>query len=358
MTDYAALRGVLIDWYDANRRDLPWRKRRDPYAIWVSEVMLQQTRVETVVPYFERFMARFPTPTALAEADEDDMLAAWSGLGYYRRARFLHAGVREVVARYGGEVPEGAEARRALPGVGRYTAGAIGSIAFGRAEPLVDGNVARVLSRLFGIETPLGQRQTEQQLWTHAEALVRGERPGDLNQGLMELGATLCTKQRPECPRCPWASRCEAHRLGRTAELPVPRRRRAPTHLAVTAVVATSGERVWLVRQTGNLFGGLLAVPTSGGHEPEAAGRALSEHGIRAALNERPAGRLEHVLTHRRMDVLIYRAEDAQAEANAHRRAVMPDELAELGVSKLTRRIVGALLPSRIGRPEPLLLPI
>ena len=148
------VRAALLAWYDLSARDLPWRRTRDPYAVWVSEVMLQQTRVDTVIPYYERFMARFPTPERLAAAPEDDVLGMWSGLGYYRRARMLHRGAREVVARYGGEVPREPEDRRALPGVGRYTAGAIGSIAFDRPEPLVDGNVARVLARLRAIDTP------------------------------------------------------------------------------------------------------------------------------------------------------------------------------------------------------------
>ena len=181
----ASIRRKLLAWYDRAARDLPWRETRDPYAIWVSEIMLQQTRVETVIPYYERFLERFPTALALAEADEDAVLSQWSGLGYYRRARLLHAGVREVVAEYGGRVPEDADARLALPGVGRYTAGAIGSIAFGREEPVVDGNVTRVLARLFRIGTPVGAAVTSKRLWDEDCCLVRGPRPGDLNQALM-----------------------------------------------------------------------------------------------------------------------------------------------------------------------------
>ena len=187
------LHETLLGRFDESARALPWRETRDPYAVWVSEIMLQQTRVETVVPYYERFLARFPTPYSLAEADEDTVLAHWSGLGYYRRARLLHAGVREVVAQYGGAVPEDAEARLALPGVGRYTAGAIGSIAFDKPEPVVDGNVTRVLARLLRIDTPVGTTRTPKRLWEEAERLVPTERPGDFNQALMELGATVCT---------------------------------------------------------------------------------------------------------------------------------------------------------------------
>nr|MDQ3035848.1 A/G-specific adenine glycosylase [Myxococcota bacterium] len=214
-------RAALLRWYDASARDLPWRRTRDPYAIWVSEIMLQQTRVPTALRYYDRFLARFPDAHALAAASEDDVLSMWSGLGYYRRARLLHRGVREVVARYDGRVPEDAEARRALPGIGRYTAGAIGSIAFDREEALVDGNVARVLARLRGIDTPLGRADTESRLWSEAESLVRGPRPGALNQSLMELGATICTPSSPRCEHCPVAASCVARATDRTGELPI-----------------------------------------------------------------------------------------------------------------------------------------
>jgi A/G-specific adenine glycosylase len=174
-----ALRKKLLAWYDEAARDLPWRHTRDPYAIWVSEVMLQQTRVETVIPYYRRFLHRFPTPRTLAEADEDAVLSQWSGLGYYRRARLLHAGVREVVAQYGGRVPEDANARRRLPGVGRYTAGAIGSIAFDKEEPVVDGNVTRVLARVFRIETPVDAAALGRSGPLGSRRAARSLQPGD-----------------------------------------------------------------------------------------------------------------------------------------------------------------------------------
>ncbi|MBX3250530.1 MAG: A/G-specific adenine glycosylase [Myxococcales bacterium] len=347
------IRQALLDWYDANQRDLPWRHTRDPYAIWVSEVMLQQTRVETVIPYWERFLARFPTPAALAAATEDEVLGLWSGLGYYRRARLLHRGVREVVARYGGEVPEDRDARLALPGVGKYTAGAIGSIAFDRAEPIVDGNVARVLSRVHRIETPLGVAQTEQRLWEEAAALAEGPRPGALNQALMELGATVCTPRAPRCEACPVRSACAGRDVAE--RLPVPRKKAAPKEVSVAAVVVRSGGRVWLARGQSALYGGLWSVPMCE-HAPaqasllerheglpadEAARSALAEVGIVARLGA-VAGELEHVLTHRRMRVRVYRASHARAEAHESLRSVDPSELeeGEIGVSKLTRRIL------------------
>ncbi|KPK17161.1 MAG: hypothetical protein AMJ62_02830 [Myxococcales bacterium SG8_38] len=348
----AGLRHELLRWYDQAARDLPWRRTRDPYAIWVSEVMLQQTRVETVIPYYERFLKRFPTPATLAAADEDAVLSHWSGLGYYRRARLLHAGVREVVERYGGRVPESAEDRRALPGVGRYTAGAIGSIAFDKPEPVVDGNVTRVLARLFGIDTPVGTAATTQRLWDEAARLVPGERPGALNQALMELGATVCTAQSPRCGACPVAADCVAHRRGVVDALPVARARKAPGAIALVAVVATSGKgrhrSVWLVRSEARLFGGLWGVPMvqrngCGGD----ARAALREAGISARLAPEPAARVEHVLTHRRLRLEVFRATAARAEESDTRRCFTDAALEEVGVSTLTRRLLAAASPSR-----------
>lgn len=344
------LRDALLRWYDRSARDLPWRRTRDPYAIWVSEVMLQQTRVETVIPYFERFMARFPTPAALAEADEDAVLAAFSGLGYYRRARLLHAGVRDVVARYGGQVPEDAEERRSLPGIGRYTAGAIGSIAFDRPEPLVDGNVARVMARVLGIDTPLGAAATEKRLWAEAEKLVVGERPGDLNQALMELGATVCTPKSPRCEACPIEARCEARRTGRVETLPVPKTRRDPTKVRLAAVVAFEDGRFWLVRSADGLFRGLFGLPMATSVLPD---EALRDAGITASTIDGPVSEVSHVLSHRHLTVEVHRARGAKAEVSRDRRCVDTKELETLGVSTLTRKLLHAAgvanaLPARL----------
>lgn len=338
------IRQDLLRWYDRAARDLPWRGTRDPYAIWVSEVMLQQTRVETVIPYYERFLRRFPTPEALAEADEDAVLSQWSGLGYYRRARLLQAGVREVVARYGGKVPEDAERRLALPGVGRYTAGAIGSIAFDKEEPIVDGNVTRVLARVFRIRTPVGSSETTKALWALAERLVPGERPGELNQALMELGATLCTPKQPACDTCPIVHACQAHAQGEVDALPVPKPRKAPRKLDLTAVVATSGrgnsQQVWLTKADQALFGGLWGVPMSEGEPRD----TLRHAGLRARLQPDAIGKVAHVLTHRRMQIDVYRATGAKAEASPARRGFKSDELDRVGVSTLTKKLLAAAL--------------
>jgi A/G-specific adenine glycosylase len=338
------MRSDLLRWYDDNARDLPWRRTRDPYAIWVSEVMLQQTRVETVVPYYERFLARFPTPEDLAGATDDEVMASWSGLGYYRRARLLVAGVREVVEKYGGRVPEDADARRALPGVGRYTAGAIGSIAFDLPEPIVDGNVARVLSRVHRIDAPLGSKPSELKLWDAARELVRGERPGALNQALMELGATTCTPKTPRCDACPIARACGARADGRVAELPVPRPKKAPVPVSLVAVLAERGtpKRTFLVRGEGTLFGGLFGLPMAEGEGRDAARAALREAKVSARLADAPCARLEHVLTHRRLDVRVYRATHARAEQTDALRALLDAELETVGVATLTKRLIAA----------------
>ena len=337
-----SVRDALLSWYDEVGRDLPWRRTRDPYAIWVSEVMCQQTRVDTVVPYYHRFMERFPSAVELAAAPEDDVMALWSGLGYYRRARMLHAGVRDVVARYGGAIPADAEARRSLPGVGRYTAGAIGSIAFDLEEPVVDGNVARVLSRLHGIDTPLGQAATEERLWSEAGKLVRGRRPGDLNQAVMELGATVCTPTSPKCDECPLATACVARRDGREATLPVPRARKPPRLVDRAAVVATErgGDRVWMMRGTDALYGGLWSLPSTEGNDRAAARAALATAPIRARVARDPIGTVEHVLSHRRLTVHVYRATAARATETDSLRLFSLADLATVGVSRLTRKLL------------------
>ena len=200
--DLAAFRRALLRWYDAQRRDLPWRETRDPYRIWLSEIMLQQTRVAAVLDHYRLFLERFPNVQALAAATEETVLAAWSGLGYYRRARMLHQAARQIVKQHGGCFPRNSKALLALPGVGRYTAAAVASIAFAEPVAVVDGNVERVLQRLIGINL------TMPQIWQHAQALLADSRPGDFNQAMMELGATVCAPRQPRCPECPVRKWC------------------------------------------------------------------------------------------------------------------------------------------------------
>ena len=210
---------AILDWYDANGRDLPWRRTRDPYAIWLSEIILQQTRIAQGQAYWERFLAAFPDVQRLAAASEDEVLRLWQGLGYYSRARNLHAAAKQIAAL--GHFPETLEGIRALKGVGDYTAAAIGSIAFGLSAAVVDGNVYRVLARHFGIDTPVGSTAAKKEFTARAQALLPQDRPGDFNQGMMDFGALVCTSQSPACLLCPLAGSCAALASGRVDSLPV-----------------------------------------------------------------------------------------------------------------------------------------
>ena len=256
------IRENLLSWYDANRRDLPWRHTCDPYAIWISETMLQQTRVETVIPYYERFLVRFPDVETLADAEQEDVYGCWAGLGYYSRARNLHAAAKVIVRDFDGTLPDDTDALRSLPGIGRYTAGAMASIAFDRPEAVVDGNVKRVLARLLGIREDVTDRRVEEAVWAEASTLARGPRPGDCNQALMELGATVCTPRSPDCAACPLRRSCDARRAGDAEALP----RKA----ARVRVRSVRGVAVWLERrgrvlavkrEAGRLLGGLWELP-------------------------------------------------------------------------------------------------
>jgi len=352
VTPTGRLRGALLRWYRRSRRDLPWRRTRDPYRVWISEAMLQQTRVETVIPYYHRFLARFPDVGSLAAAPMDDVLGAWQGLGYYSRARNLKRAAEHVVACHGGALPDTADALRELPGVGRYTAGAVASIAFDRPEPVVDGNVARVLSRVHDLEddpkSPAGQAR----LWEEAERLVRGRAPGDLNQALMELGATVCTPRAPACPRCPVRNACAARRRGDPESLPVagPRTKVRPMD-AVAAWVERRGRGLAVRRPEGGLLGGLWDLP--GG---ELAAREHPDAGLRRALRERVGldvegverlGEVSHVFTHRRLRLHVYRCRAAPGRVRldgfeAHRWIAGPG-LATLPTGNVTRKALALL---------------
>jgi A/G-specific adenine glycosylase len=259
---------ALLDWIAAGRRDLPWRQARAPYAVWISEVMLQQTQVASVTPYFERWMIRFPSVRALAEAPLDDVLKAWEGLGYYARARNLQAAARAIVAQHGGEIPADRESLLRLSGIGRYTAGAILSLAFGRPEPILDGNIRRVLCRVDDIGDAPKAPATERRLWARADALVKAApvgRAGDLNEALMELGALVCTPGKPDCAACPLAKWCLAHARGVEAERPIKTARKQTPHYDVTAaLIQDPGGGFLIVRRPAEgLLGGLWGFPGS-----------------------------------------------------------------------------------------------
>ncbi len=257
------IRRRLLGWYEKNRRDLPWRETRDPYAVWISEIMLQQTRVETVIPYYRRFLERFPDASSLAAASTDEVLKVWENLGYYSRARNLHEAAKIVAEHHGGRLPEALEDLATLPGIGEYTAGAVGSIAFGQPVPAVDGNVRRVLARLHAIGEPVDSGPGKSRIRTLAEELVSPEDPGAFNQALMDLGSRICTPALPRCRECPLADECEAFRQGRQEEIPVNSPKKSlPFEIAVAAVLRNRDGRLLVVRRPLHGFlGGLWKLP-------------------------------------------------------------------------------------------------
>ncbi len=313
----------LVGWYRGAARDLPWRRSRDPYAIWISEAMLQQTRVETVGDFWVRFLERFPSVEALAAASEEDVLAAWSGLGYYRRARALHAAARRIASDHAGEFPRTRGELLALPGIGRYTAGALLSIAFDQPEPLVDGNVERVFARLFELDAAAGSPELVRSAWALAERFASDlgqARPRDWNQALMELGATLCTPRAPRCPECPLVRSCAARRSGRALELPRPKRRPEPLdvrlELALVRETVRDEARETPARETGpararvllerrppgGLMGGMWQLPTRECVEPGAEPRLFAPGwALPLALVEGELGTLSHSITRHRI---------------------------------------------------------
>ena len=289
LPDPTRLRQLLLEHYDTHRRDLPWRESREPYRVWVSEIMLQQTRVETAIPYYRRWMERFPTVEALADGDEDAVLKAWEGLGYYSRARNLRRSALIVRERLGGVLPQDSQGLKTLPGIGEYSAGAIASIAYGEVVPAVDGNVRRVLSRLFDLENP-----TDASLRKRAGELVDPDRPGDWNQALMELGATVCTLRSPGCTVCPLRGECRALAEGTQELRPASKRRtrRRTVSYAVLVALNPTDELLMVRRRPNGLLGGLWEFPAVeiGAEDPTASGGTSNE---RTALYERCRTRLK-----------------------------------------------------------------
>ena len=305
------MRRALLGWYRRHARDLPWRRSRDPYAIWIAEIMLQQTRVDVVVPYYEGFLQRYPDLASLARAPLEDVLRAWSGLGYYSRARNLHAAARRIGERPGARMPSDRAGWQELPGVGRYTAGAIASIAFGHPEPILDGNVIRVLARLQACTQFVDAARTRNELWEVAARWARCRVPGAVNQALMELGATVCTPVAPACGVCPLRRDCRAHALRLTAVLPRVRRVTKSTVVHLAAALVRTGPRLLLVRrQSGRLLHGWWEVPTL-----RAAGRSAPRH-LDRALHDRCraqvsrldalATRVQHGILSHRLDIQVY----------------------------------------------------
>lgn len=304
----------LLQWYDETKRGLPWRGTTDPYAIWVSEIMLQQTRAETVIGYWTRFLAQFPTIQALAQAPEQAVLKAWEGLGYYSRARNLLRCAREVCAAYGGTFPRDTQALRKLPGIGAYTAGAVASIAFQIRTPAVDGNVERVITRLTGIREDVGIPSVKRRIYKAAADLVPEGRPGDFNQAMMELGARVC-QPAPRCAECPVRAFCDAYDAGDADALPI-RQRKAPQKALSRGIALVHYDgKVLLHKREERLLQGLWCFPGfDHAREPKEVERELRKLGIIAKYVER-MGEARHVFTHLIWEMTVYRFEAATMDS-------------------------------------------
>ena len=348
MEDCADLARDLIPWFQRHGRDLPWRHRRTPYRVWLAEVMLQQTRVETAIPYYARFLERFPTVEALALAPLEEVLKIWEGLGYYARARHLHAAARQVVGEYDGRLPNTFEALIGLPGLGPYTAGAVASIAFDVPVIALDGNARRVLSRLFAVAGDPRRAATRKRLEALAEDCLPVESPGLFNEALIELGATICHPRNPECDHCPLVGACQAHAQGLEEAFPQRAPRRPVPHYHVTAgVVMRNGVVLVTQRERDDFLGGLWEFPGGKQEDGEDLTQCLvreleEEVGIEVAVRE-PLLRFDHAYTHFHITLHTFRCELVRGVPQclecADVRWVEPAELADLPMSVADRRI-------------------
>lgn len=348
---------ALLRWYDRAQRDLPWRRETSPYRTLVSELMAQQTTLAVVVPYFQRFIARFPTLQALAEASDEEVMAHWAGLGYYARARNLRRAAVAAVSEHGGALPETEEALRRLPGVGPYTAAAVASIAYGARTFALDGNGARVMARLFGVEDSIDRPATRTKLRALGTAEVPAGRPGDFNQSVMELGALVCTPRQPRCDDCPVARACVGRARGIAAALP----RRSPKStrpvVRVACAMVTDGARLLLVKRGGGLLRGTWTLPEREAEPTEApaAARALAaDVGLRASAIDR-RGVVRQVFTHRDVRAEVFRIDVASAGgarlAEGELRWVSPASLGELGLSNYARKTIAMGLGQKTDNP-------
>lgn len=354
-----ALRGPLLRWFRRHRRALPWRGRRTAYRVWLSELMLQQTRVDQALPYFQRFLRRFPTLRALARASFDEVLKAWEGLGYYRRARHAHAAARLIVGRHGGRFPRTHAGLRALPGVGPYTAAAVGSLAFGLDEPVWDGNVARVMARLTACRRPLREAAVRARLQALVRACLPVGRAGLYNEALMELGALCCTPRAPTCPRCPVRAVCAAAAEGRPERYPVRAPRRARPHKVVGAGVIwrSSGEVLIAQRKAESMLGGLWEFPGGtrepGETLPQCIARELREElGLRVRVG-RHLVTVRHAYTHFTIELHAYWARITGGRPRAIHCAAYawarPEALGAYAFSAADLRIIAALAGQPLG---------
>jgi A/G-specific adenine glycosylase len=345
---------TLLEWYDRCRRRLPWRDHPDPYRVWISEIMLQQTQVDTVIPYYHRFLDRFPTVEALAAAPLDEVLKVWENLGYYARARNLHGAAQVIVEKFNGKIPDTREALIALPGIGDYTAGAILSMAFGRPIPAVDGNVRRVLSRLFAVRDPIDRPDTQYALRVLVASLIPEKAPGSFNQALMDLGATICTPKLPSCADCPLRRLCKARREGQQDLLPLSKKKPATPHERVTAAVIRNrqGQVLIVRRPERGLLASLWKFPGGILTKKEALAAGLTrtvqeELGIRIRVGEQMAS-IRHAYTHFRITLSAFRCSRLSGRPRALAcqdwRWASLEELKNFTFSKADRAVIPAIL--------------
>ena len=342
----------ILDWYSSHRRELPWRGHPDPYAVWVSEIMLQQTRVEAVIPFFKRWMDRFPSIRALAAASEQDVLSLWEGLGYYNRARNLNNAARIVVDQHGGELPHDLVSLRKLPGIGRYTAGAIASMAYGLDVATLDGNLRRVFARIFNVAKPADSPAGEEILWALAEEHLPKGHAGDYNQALMDLGASLCLPRNPTCLLCPISELCKARELGIQEQRPVLKPKEVVPHYTVTAAVLLRDGKVLLAkRPSKGLLGGMWEFPGGKVENGESLEACLTreireELGAKIHINE-AFGIYRHAYTHFRITLHAFLCEIAGGEPRPVEAAglawVLPAELGNFPMGKVDRQIAERL---------------
>jgi len=336
----------LLAWYRQNCRDLPWRGEDNPYAVWVSEIMLQQTRVETVIPYFEKWMRIFPTVEDLARASEHDVLNAWEGLGYYSRARNLHKAAKILVAEYNGQLPQDLNALRALPGIGRYTVGAIASIAFGMDEPALDGNLRRVYTRLFDVSEYADSSSGEKTLWGLAAQNLPKGGAGDFNQALMDLGALICLPRNPSCQVCPLIGDCQSHENGTQEQRPVLKpKKEVPRHVHAAGVILNKGKVLLVQRPRDGLLGGMWEFP-NGRVEGDPARHLESALDMDYRIKVKKGkeiGVVKHAYTHFKVTEHVFRCDLISLSANGNMRWVDLKELKDYPMGKIDRQIARML---------------
>jgi A/G-specific adenine glycosylase len=360
--ELAAFRKQLLAWFYQFQRDLPWRRTKDPYRIWLSEIMLQQTRVAAAIPYYERFLRRFPDVHALAAAPQEEVLRLWSGLGYYSRARNLQKAAQQIVAKHGGQFPTRLDDALALPGIGNYTAAAILSIAFGEKQAVLDGNVARVLARLNAIRGDLRESRRWQELQKTADVLLEPKSPGDWNQAMMELGATLCTPKSPQCLLCPVAQFCEGRKLGIAESLPEKRKKRATVEVTLAAAVFGDGKRQTLLLpppkntrkkaaadHVPTLVSNMWHFPTvSVNGEPAGDLLAFLRKIVPRVQGPKwqlvPLGKVRHAVTYRSITLLPFLIEVKNLPRVSGAKQIPLTDISSLPVSNLTRKVARAAL--------------